>query len=198
MSIPDGITSVGVSAFRECYGLTSMTIPAGVTNIGSNPFDGCSLEQIDVAAGNPVYEQVDGVLFDKRQKMLVAYPGGREDTLYAIPEGTLRIGESAFSNCNRLEGVIIPGSVAHIGDYAFWGSEVLSNVTLSEGVADIGYMAFYGKNALTSVAIPDSVIRIGDEAFSLCSDDFTLSVTRGSYAEQYAQENEIPYEYIVD
>ena len=42
------------------------------------------------------------------------------------------------------------------------------------------------------VVIPDGVTEIGEEAFYWCS-DAELIVGEGSCAEQYAQENEIPY-----
>ena len=39
--IPDGVTSIGDYAFRDCVGLTSITIPDSVTNIGLYAFSGC-------------------------------------------------------------------------------------------------------------------------------------------------------------
>ena len=39
--IEGGVTSIGSSAFQECYGLTSITIPDGVTSIGVDAFAGC-------------------------------------------------------------------------------------------------------------------------------------------------------------
>ena len=40
--IPDGVTSIGGMAFRNCSGLTSVTIPNSVTSIGRYAFYGCS------------------------------------------------------------------------------------------------------------------------------------------------------------
>jgi hypothetical protein len=42
INIPEGVTSIGSNAFRDCSGLISITIPEGVTSIGNNAFDGCS------------------------------------------------------------------------------------------------------------------------------------------------------------
>ena len=39
--IPNSVTSIGNSAFYNCYGLTSITIPNSVTSIGDSAFDGC-------------------------------------------------------------------------------------------------------------------------------------------------------------
>ena len=40
--IPEGVTTIGESAFRNCSGLTSITIPSSLINIESNAFTGCS------------------------------------------------------------------------------------------------------------------------------------------------------------
>ena len=40
--IPDGVTSIGDSAFYNCRSLTSVTIPDSVTSIGYSAFYDCS------------------------------------------------------------------------------------------------------------------------------------------------------------
>ena len=42
LTIPSGVTSIGIAAFQGCSGLTSLTIPSGVTSIGKSAFLGCS------------------------------------------------------------------------------------------------------------------------------------------------------------
>ena len=52
-SIPDGVKTIGASAFRYCSGLTSMNIPASVTSIGENAFQySLSLKTVTLN-GNP-------------------------------------------------------------------------------------------------------------------------------------------------
>ena len=41
LTIPSGVTSIGIAAFQGCSGLTSLTIPSGVTSIGKSAFYGC-------------------------------------------------------------------------------------------------------------------------------------------------------------
>ena len=54
ITIPDGVTSIGGSAFCQCYSLTSITIPDGVTSIGGGAFNSCySLKNIIMEKTTP-------------------------------------------------------------------------------------------------------------------------------------------------
>ena len=69
LNIPDGVTSIGDSAFAGCTGLTSVTIGKGVTCIGASVFNGCcSLERmiipfVGVTKENGMFYENFGLLF---------------------------------------------------------------------------------------------------------------------------------------
>jgi hypothetical protein len=82
--------------------------------------------------------------------------------------------------------------VTSIGSSAFSGCSSLTGVTIPEGVTSIGSYAFNNCSSLTTVTIPSSVTGIGNKAFANCG-NFTFHVPAGSFAEQCAKENNIPF-----
>ena len=78
---------------------------------------------------------------------------------------------------------------------AFENADNLREINLNTGdFLMIAEKAFSGCTNLERVIIPDTVQEIADNAFENCP-KLTLYVTEGSYAEQYAIEHQIPYEY---
>ena len=54
IAIPEGVTDIGIGAFLYCTGLTSITIPESVTGIGSYAFSGCTgLVKITILPSTP-------------------------------------------------------------------------------------------------------------------------------------------------
>ena len=139
VTIPNSVTSIGRTAFEDCTGLTSVTIPNSVTSIGWAAFEGCT-----------------GL------------------TSVTIPNSVTSIEESTFDNCTGLTSVTIGNSVISIGQYAFSGCAGLTSVTIPNSVISIGEYAFSGCSGLTSVTIGNSVTSIGETAFSDCTKLLTI------------------------
>ena len=151
--IPNGVTSIGGSAFRNCTSLTSITIPDSVTRIDYQAFYGCTgLTSITIP------DSVTNI-------GSYAFSGCTGLTSITIPDSVTRIGGSAFRNCTELTSITIPDSVTRIDYNAFYGCTGLTSIAIPDSVTKIGSEAFYGCGSLTSIAIPDSVTSIGSDTF---------------------------------
>ena len=91
------------------------------------------------------------------------------------------------------QSIIIPKEMKRISERFFEYYDDLTDITLSEGIKSIGSEAFYGCLNLKSITIPTSITLIGEDAFDNCP-NLTIHAPLGSYAEQYAKENNIPFE----
>jgi hypothetical protein len=126
--VPASVTRIGDNAFESCNVLTSITISSNVASIGIFAFYGCSsLVSITVDAQNPFYSSRDGVLFDKSQTTLLAYPPGLRGQ-YVVPDGVNNIASLGFYYCTKLSAVTIPASVTSIGESAFQNCSALTNL----------------------------------------------------------------------
>ena len=175
------VTAISQWVFFDFIGLKSVTIPASVTGTFNDDFEnyyreiypvfgGCtSLTAINVDGNNTKYKSVDGVLYSKDMKTLLAYPAGKTNASYTIPDGVTLINSYAFYDCTSLKEVTIPNSVTEIGDSAFLGCKSLTKVTIPDSVTKIGYGAFSGCTSLKEIAIPNSVTEIGNYAFLGCT-----------------------------
>jgi len=162
----DGLPVTGIGRMN-CANVTSVTIPREVANIEEGAFNRCGrLTAIAVDASNACYSSVDGVLFNKEQAELIAFPSGKTRT-YTVPQSVIMIGNSAFTGCSTLGNVVMGSNVTSIGSSAFHGCG-LTNIMIGVSVTNIGNGAFADCDDLTDLIIPASVSSLGDGVFRGC------------------------------
>ena len=174
--IPQGVTSIGESAFRGCASITRVEIPDSVVSINPTAFAVCrNHAEIVVAENNQHYKSVGGLLLTKDGMVLVSVPSARG--CIVIPNGVAEVGTRAFFACG-LEKLTIPSSVAKIGWDAFAGCRNLKEVHVSDIAAwcrhsspEIGAPLAQGSRLflngmpVAELEIPEGVTSIGKFAF---------------------------------
>ena len=206
--IPEGITEIGVSAFKGCTSLTSVAIPASVTEIDGSPFKDCtSLVSVTIpesvtkiglsvfegctSLGEIHYAGTKGQWtftlagFNCIPDITTVYCADgnaeriKDKAEIVIPDGIMEIGVSAFEGCTSLTSVTIPVGVTKIGSSAFEGCTSLVSVIIPATVTKIEWYAFKGCTSLSSVTIPASVMEIGESAFFGCTSLSSVSIPEG-------------------
>lgn len=175
--IPDTIeglpvTEIAAHAFQSDDRITKITIPASVTTMVFEPL-ACSiyyllnLTAVEVAADNPNYCSINGVLYTKDMRTLLHFPA-EWGAYYQIPDGVTKIAPRAFLYSRHLMGISIPDSVTEIGNLAFSDCYWLTAITLPDGLSTISASAFLTCTNLARIDIPKSVTLIEESAFRDC------------------------------
>ena len=171
VTIPNSVTSIGGGAFRGCSGLTSVSIPNSITSIGDYAFDGCGgLKSVSIpnsvtSIGNYAFYKCSG-LTRVDISSLEDWLGIKFADYYSNP---LFYARHLYLNGEEVKDLVIPNSFTSISNSAFSGCSGLTSVSIPNSVTSIGDCAFWGCSGLTSVNIPNSVTSIGDYTFYKCS-----------------------------
>lgn len=155
-TIPDDVTAIGDSAFRNCTGLTSIEIPESVTRIHAYAFQGSGLTSVTVPDSVDFFSIY--VFRDCADLKTATLPEGLEE----IPWGT-------FMDCKSLQSVTFPSTITKIGESAFRGCASLRSFTVPSGITELDSWAFEDCTALASIILPLSVTDIGYAAFNGCT-----------------------------
>ncbi|MBR2257094.1 MAG: leucine-rich repeat protein [Blautia sp.] len=214
ITVPAGITRLRRGTFENCLSLESVHLPDRLEAIEYGAFSGCeslkeiylpdNIQNIDyyvfTTSETKVFCDYDSVtarsLSESAQEFCIeACPGYR--FLYRTVGGEEDQEEFLVLSSYQTEGeedLTLPDLVQIISGYLFYGDDSITSVYIPESVQTIENYAFHGSESLREVAVPPSVERIGYGAFKDCP-NLTLILAEGSYAEQYAREQGISYEY---
>lgn len=175
-SVYDGVTKIGKRAFQAFSSLDEVALPDSVETISYRAFYGCGAE-VNIPANLKVIEDEAFAASGITQAIL--------------PEGIIEIGYRAFMS-SGLETLLLPQNLTYIGVEAFYNTNITS-VVIPDTVLTIDEGAFNSCSSLDEITIPDSVTYIGENAFDWCPEDMLILGSTGSYAEEYAQANNIKF-----
>ncbi|MBE6734957.1 MAG: hypothetical protein E7563_06435 [Ruminococcaceae bacterium] len=174
--VSDGVTKIGKRAFQAFSSLDEIILPDSVETVSYRAFYGCGAE-INIPANLKVIEDEGFAACGITQAIL--------------PEGITEIGYRAFMSTN-IETLTLPESLTYIGVEAFYNTPITS-VVIPGSVSTIDEGAFNSCSNLQEITIPESVTYIGENAFDYCAENLVIIGKEGSYAEEYAKNNNIKF-----
>ncbi|MBO5295831.1 MAG: leucine-rich repeat domain-containing protein [Clostridia bacterium] len=183
ITLPDGITSIGEDAFRDCDSLTSIIIPPSVTSIGDGAFYDCnSLRSITFGENSQLTSIGTAAFRDCRSLTSITLPSSVTSTCYY-----------AFYGCSSLTSITIPDSITSIGASAFYGCSSLTSITIPDSVTYISRNAFDGCRSLKSIVIGEKVSSIGTSAFEYCTALDVVYIRSASLLDGFADFTDLGY-----
>lgn len=195
VSVKNGVTSIGCSAFNACNNITSVAIPASVTTIGAEAFYLCtSLTSVAISEG---VTSIGHYAFNNCTSLASVI----------IPVSVTAIDSDIFTGCTGLSMITYNGTTEQwmAMDYRFpakcingtiwdWGSCIrdLSYILDGNGVlaitgsgTTISYsrpenIPWYAYRAqIKEVTLPDGITRVGTNVFYDCVNLESISIPDG-------------------
>ncbi|MCL2685109.1 MAG: leucine-rich repeat protein [Candidatus Bathyarchaeota archaeon] len=221
--IPDSIDKVDDYAFSQCHELSQITF-LGTISLGNNVFNGCT--KLAHVVFSDTTTQIERHSFPNKfllkdaktdtDTMCLKYPFimiMNTETGHwngYIPDLAI------FCECLTIDGIVdelyiilknfmylatkygteipAPSSIEDLSKKWQEYETSLLELTDDKGIC-LWFNPFYGCRNLKTITIPKSISNIAKNMFSTYP-DFRIICHPRSYAEQYAQEKEIPVEYI--
>ncbi|MBQ9010834.1 MAG: leucine-rich repeat protein [Clostridia bacterium] len=212
---PESVTRLEDRAFNQSS-IQTVYLPDSLESIGEAVFTGCrNLKEISASDSQPYFDAIENkYLYSKDHTVFYSYPAGLDEHVYVmepttrmikerafehtklagivLPEGLTQIGAQAFIS-SKLKSIYIPGTVEVIGRQAFGFCRNLERVAIEYGVKTLERWMFGDDIMLREITIPETVKEIGDLSF-LNVEQIRVYTTEGSYAQQYALQNQLECE----
>ena len=177
--VSEGIEYIGDRCFTNCISLESIQLPSTIKQ-----FSIINCESLKNVNFNGDVKKIESLSFEGCSSL---------ETLVIPDNITIRgIASGAFDGCTSLNSINIPDNIRIIEDYTFSDCTSLKQLFLSRNISHIYSRAFENCTLLEKITIYDKIEYIADNAFEGC-DKLTIYGIKGSYAEQYANEHNIPF-----
>ena len=211
IEIPSSVERIDRAAFAGCE-FEEVRLPESLETIGTQAFDSSKLKEIiipkNVTTMGDSYNGGKSSFAECRNLETVIFEEGMEKIPICalcecksvknitIPESVREIAYAAFKNTG-IETIKLPPLLVDIGQSSLSNCKTLKSIEIPSSVERIRSEAFLGCTKLNAVQIPRTVTYIGTSAFSNCP-DLSIYGYSGSYAEIYANSNNIPFVVLDD
>lgn len=139
VSISDNIHTIGIGAMNGCIRIRSLSLPKTVERIREGALgDMKRCKEYKVSPENTKFCTVDGVIYTKDKKELVAYPAGKDNLEYHILQGVEKICAGAFMGTEHLKEVYLPDTLKIIETEAFRDCTSLEEVHAQQKLTNTG------------------------------------------------------------
>jgi len=210
--LPPHITRLAKGLFNNCAALENLILPDGIVDIEKYVFDGCDELELNEFSGglylgtksNPYHAlicpesaTITSCELHKDTVVIAAESFWKYEKLTSIKfnDAIKTIPEYMMRTCKKLKYISLPKSLKRIDLHAFEYCSAIEEIFIPDGTLSIGKYAFWRCKALKSVTIPSSVVEIEEASFKDCP-LLVINGKRGSSAELYAKENNIPFKAI--
>ena len=100
--IPEGVRRIRKKAFYTAK-IKRLYLPSSLESIENRGLFSYGIQNIICTENNPNFKSILGVLYSKDEKTLMAYPQGRLDIVYKMPNSVVKVKEGVFSSDEDIE-----------------------------------------------------------------------------------------------
>ncbi len=178
--IPDTVKTIKQDAIETTNNLEKIIIPKNVETIEEKSiFWNYGLSYIDVSVDNINYMSVDGVLYSKDGKHLIAYPTASDRNVYTILDTTEEVQSYAISSAKNLKKLYITEGVKSLKWGAIDSCDKLEELHLPKSLNEIDQYALENNNSLKLIKYASTKsdwkrIKIADNNTTLKSNSLTI------------------------
>ncbi len=189
--IEEGTTCIAQQAFHSSLSISKLEIPSSLKYLGHFVLSESNIDQntdydiltfsgttLDEFSKNVVFGQHSFSLIGKTynepinarsakyigKTLVLAQDFIAED--FVVVDGTVKIANAAFLNCEKIKRITIPASVTYIGENAFYSCKNLEEVVI-EGEVTLADSAFLNCSKLKTVS--GKITEVGSYAFYGCT-----------------------------
>lgn len=209
ISFSEGIQEIQGNVFNRAKKLEVVNLPSTLKKFAykNNNYSESGVSQnyclnlkaYNIPESNEYYKSIDGVLYSKDMKQLIAYANDKMVERFEIPETVEYISSGAFSSA-KIKEVIINDNLKKIDDLAFSYSYIeeltlngnvelgystfanccyLKEVTILEGMEILEQYTFANCQSLSKVNLPSSLKEISSCAFVGCVYLLDITIPEG-------------------